>query len=155
MTFYDTDGNVLNKTEMLALTTEETQETIHVFTEDVHQTFTQNEGNATYEGADRLLFHAGQRVAESVINGLFETATATAIEPATGPAAGGTVVVITGTNLAGVEGVTFDAVAGTELVRLSDTRIQVKTPAGSAGTADVVVQDDAGNVSKPAFFTYT
>jgi hypothetical protein len=155
MTFYDTDGNVLNKTEMLALTTEETQETIHVFTEDVHQTFTQNEGNATYEGADRLLFHAGQRVPESVIDGLFEPATATAIEPATGPAAGGTVVVITGTNLAGVEGVTFDAVAGTALKRLSDTRIQVTTPAGSAGTADVVIQDDAGNVNKAAFYTYT
>lgn len=155
MTFYDTDGNVLNKTEMLALTTEETQETIHVFTEDVHQTFTQNEGNATYEGADRLLFHAGQRVPASTIDGLFETATATAITPATGPAAGGTVVVIDGTNLAGVEGVTFDGVAATALTRLSDTRIRVTTPAGSAGTADVVIQDDAGNVTKTAFYTYT
>lgn len=155
MTFYDTDGNVLNKTEMLALTTPETQETIHVFTEDVHQTFTQNEGNAAYEGADRLLFHAGQRVPASVIDGLFEPATATAIEPASGPAAGGTVVVITGTNLAGVEGVTFDGAAGTNLTRLSDTAVRVTTPAGAAGTADVVIQDDAGNVTKSAFYTYT
>jgi|SRR5687768_11717593 len=153
MTFVKADGTVLNKTEMLALTTSESTETIRVFTDDVHQLVTLD--GAGFEQSDRLLFHDGQRVPESVINGLFETATATSITPATGPAAGGTVVVIDGTNLAGVEGVTFDGVAGTAFARVSDTRIQVTTPAGSAGTADVVIADDAGNVTKTAFFTYT
>lgn len=154
MTFYDADGNVLNKTEMLALTTEETQEVIHVFTGDVHQTFTQNEGNAPYEGADRLLFHEGQRVPASVIEGLFKTATITDISPATGPAAGGTVVTIDGTNFAGVEGVNFGATPGTALKRISDTRLQVTTPAGGTGPVDVVVLDDAGNVTETDGFTY-
>ena len=47
--FVTEDGTVLNKTELLALTTTETAETIHTFTQDVHQVFPQTQGNATYE----------------------------------------------------------------------------------------------------------
>lgn len=155
MSFVTEDGTVLSKTEMLALTTTQAQEAIHTFTTDVHLLRTQNEGNATYEGEDVLLFHAGQRVPRSVIDGLYKTATATVIVPATGLAAGGTVVTIDGTNLAGAEGATFGGVAGTAFKRISDTRVQVTTPAHAAGAVTVVVQDDAGDVSKPAFYTYT
>jgi hypothetical protein len=155
MTFVKEDGTVLSKTDMYALATEQTQESIWVFDEDVHLLKTQNEGNAPYEGEDVLMFHAGQRVPASVIEGLFETATATAITPATGAAAGGTVVNIDGTNLAGVKGVTFGGTPGTALHRVSDTRVQVTTPAHAAGAVTVVVQDDAGDVTKPTFFTYT
>lgn len=153
MTFVKGDGTVLNKTEMLALTTEETADTIHVFTEDVHQLVTQD--GAGFEQNDRLLFHEGQRVPESVIDGLFETATITTVVPATGPAAGGTVVLINGTNLAGAEGVTFGGTAGTAFSRISDTRVQVTTPAKTAGAYNVVVLDDSGNVTKTNGFTYS
>lgn len=153
MTFVKPDGTVLNKTEMLALTTTETADTIHVFTSDVHQLVTQD--GAGFEKSDRLLFHEGQRVPESVINGLFETATITTVVPATGLAAGGTVVVINGTNLAGAEGVTFGGTAGTAFKRISDTRVQVTTPAKTAGAYNVVVQDDAGDVTKTNGFTYS
>jgi hypothetical protein len=155
MSFVTEDGTVLSKTELLALTTEEEQEAIHVFTEDVHQVFTQNEGNATYEGADRLLFHEGQRVPLSVIEGLFKPATITDITPATGAAAGGTVVTIDGTNFGGAEGVTFGGTPGTAFDRVSDTRVKITTPAKTAGAYDVVVQDDAGNVTEDDGFTYT
>lgn len=155
MTFVKEDGTVLSKTDLYALATEQTQESMWEFDEDVHVLATQNEGNAPFEGTDQLLFHAGQRVPESVIEGLFETATATAITPATGAAAGGTVVNIDGTNLAGVKGVTFGGAAGTGLVRVSNTRVRVTTPAHAAGAVTVVVQDDAGDVTKPTFFTYT
>lgn len=152
MTFVKADGTVLNKTEMLALTTEETADTIHVFTEDIHQLVTQD--GAGFEQNDRLLFHEGQRVPESVIDGLFELATITAITPETGAAAGGTVVVIDGTNLAGAEGVTFGGTAGTAFARVSDTRVRVTTPAKAAGAYNVVVLDDAGNVTETNGFTY-
>lgn len=152
--FVTEDGTVLNKTELLALTTTEAAETIHIFTEDIHQVFTQNEGNATYEGADRLMFHVGQRVPESEIDALFKTATIATVTPATGPAAGGTVVVIDGTDFGGAEGVTFGGTAGTEFKRISNTRVQVKTPAKTAGAYAVVVKDDAGDVSKANGYTY-
>jgi hypothetical protein len=153
MTFVKPDGTVLNKTEMLALTTTETADVIHVFTSDIHQLVTQD--GAGFEKSDRLLFHEGQRVPESVINGLFTTATITTVVPATGLAAGGTVVVINGTNLAGTEGVTFGGTAGTAFKRISDTRVQVTTPAKTAGTYNVVVQDDAGDVTKTNGFVYS
>jgi IPT/TIG domain-containing protein len=153
--FVTEDGTVLNKTELYALATEQTQESIFVFNSDVHQVFTQNEGNATYEGADRLMFHAGQRVPESEIEALFRTATIDTVVPATGPAAGGTVVVINGTDFGGAEGVTFGGTAGTAFKRISNTRVQVTTPAKAAGAYAVVVKDDAGDVSKASGFTYS
>lgn len=78
----------------------------------------------------------------------------TPLAPATGPAAGGTRVTITGTNLLGATGVTFDGVAGTNLVVVSDTELKVTTPAGSAGTADVAVTTPDGTDTETAAFTY-
>lgn len=155
MTFVKEDGTVLNKTELYALATEQTQESIWVFNEDIHQLFTLSDGSSAFEGADKLLFHDGQRVPASVIEGLFKTATVTTITPNTGAAAGGTVVTIDGTNLAGSEGVTFGGTAGTAFKRISDTRVQVTTPAKTAGAYNVVVQDDAGNVTVTNGFTYS
>jgi hypothetical protein len=69
------------------------------------------------------------------------------ISPASGPVAGGTTVVITGTGLASATDVLFDGVAGTIVGTPSDTRIVVTTPAGAAGPADVVIVlpgEDAG-----------
>lgn len=152
MSFVDSSGNILNKTELLALTTEQSTTVQRKLTADVYQKFTQD--GSAYEGATKLLFHNGQVVTEDLIDGLFETATITDIDPATGPAAGGTVVTIDGTNLAGVEGVTFGGTAGTNLKRVSDTRIQITTPAKTAGAYTVAVLDDAGTVSEVNGFTY-
>lgn len=153
MTYVITDGTILNKTEMLALTTEESETVIREVSVDIFQKFTQDGG--AFEGATKLLFHAGQLVPESEIDALFKTATITGISPATGPAAGGTVVTITGTNLAGVEGVTFGGTAGTALQRVSNTQIKITTPAKTAGAYTVAVLDDAGTVSQASGFTYS
>lgn len=153
MSFVDASGNILNKTEMLALTTTQSTTVMRRVDADIFQRFTQDGG--PYEGAVKMLYHAGQMVPEAAINALYETATVTSITPATGPAAGGTVVTIDGTNLAGVEGVTFGGTAGTALKRISDTRIQITTPAKSAAAYNVVVQDDAGNVTVTNGFTYS
>lgn len=80
--------------------------------------------------------------------------TATSITPDTGDAAGGTAVVIVGTNLNGLTGITFDGAAATDVEVVSATEVHCVTPAGSAGTADVVLTDERGSVTKAAFYTY-
>lgn len=152
MTYVKADGTILNETELLALTTEESTTVIRTVNEDIFQKFTQPGG--AFEGSTKLLFHDGQEVPESEIEALFETATITNISPASGPAAGGTVVTITGTNLAGVEGVTFGGTAGTALQRVSNTQIKITTPAKAAAAYTVAVLDDAGTVSQASGYTY-
>lgn len=151
--FVKADGTILNKTEMLALTTAQSATVIHEVNEDIFQKFTQD--GSTFEGATKLLYHAGQQVPRTEIDALYKTATVTSISPATGPAAGGTVVTITGTNLAGVEGVTFGGTAGTSLQRISSTQVKITTPAKTAGAYNVVTQDDAGDVTTTNGFTYS
>ncbi|MEU3200897.1 IPT/TIG domain-containing protein [Streptomyces sp. NPDC006996] len=94
-------------------------------------------------------------VPQSVIDRLFTAATIGTVTPATGPAAGGTTVTITGTALDGVSAVNFGATAGAELKVVSATELCVKTPAGAVGAVNVVLVDDAGNVTKTSGFTYT
>ncbi|MDI3102037.1 IPT/TIG domain-containing protein [Streptomyces sp. AN-3] len=125
-------------------------------TEDVYETKPYGRGDGRPEGSRRhLLFQAGTIVPQSEIDRLFiPAATVTAVSPATGPAAGGTTVTITGTRLAGVTAVNFGATPGTSLECISDTELRVKTPAGTAGAVDVVVAADSGNVTKTGAFAY-
>ncbi|MEL0627543.1 IPT/TIG domain-containing protein [Salinibacterium amurskyense] len=78
----------------------------------------------------------------------------TDIDPGSGPATGGTAVTITGTDFGGSTGVTFDGVAATDFVVVSDTEITVTSPAHAAGAVDVIIQHPAG-ASDAAEFTYT
>jgi hypothetical protein len=79
------------------------------------------------------------------------------LDPAEGPAAGGTVVTITGNNLEGVTAVTFDTVAGTALdvSQAGEGIIKVTTPAGTAGPADVLLDDGSTDTTLTGGFTYT
>lgn len=154
MSFTDAAGNNLTKTELLAKASEVDTETVYEFGEDIYQKFT-FDGSSKFEGGKKLQFHDGQRVKESDINALFKTATITSISPATGAAAGGTAVTITGTDFAGAEGVTFGGTAATNFKVVSNTRITCTTPAKTAGAYDVVVKDDAGDVTEEDGFTYS
>lgn len=80
--------------------------------------------------------------------------TITSITPATGTTAGGTAVVIRGTNLAGTTSVTFGGTAGTALVNVSDTEVHVTTPAKTAGAKDVIDTTPDGAVTSTGGFTY-
>jgi hypothetical protein len=73
--------------------------------------------------------------------------TVTGISPATGPTAGGTSVVITGTNLGGATGVYFGQ-APAAITQNSNTQITATSPPGT-GTADVTVVT-ANGVSAPS-----
>ena len=64
-----------------------------------------------------------------------------------------TTVTLTGTGFLGATGVTFDGAPGTNFTVVNDTEITVTTPAGTPGTADVVVEHPVEN-STPGAFTY-
>ncbi|NEW99898.1 transporter [Rhodopseudomonas sp. BR0G17] len=79
--------------------------------------------------------------------------TISSISPNSGPAAGGTSVTITGTNLSGVTSVTVGGAAAT-LGTNTATSIAITTPAGTSGARDVVVTTAGGPVTSTGGFTY-
>jgi hypothetical protein len=77
----------------------------------------------------------------------------TTISPTSGPAAGGTLVTITGSNLTGATSVTFGGKAASFHV-VSDTQITATSPSHAVGSVSVIVHAPAGNSSKTHKFTY-
>jgi hypothetical protein len=69
----------------------------------------------------------------------FEAVTVTSIFPPSGPTAGGTSVTITGTGFASGATVTIGGNAATGVTYVSATSIKATTPAGTVGSANVVV----------------
>ena len=80
----------------------------------------------------------------------------TALEPATGPTEGGTVVTISGGNFAGTTAVAFGFAAATQFEIVSPNMIKATAPAGSAGSVDVTVTTPEGTsaVNSHTGFTY-
>jgi large repetitive protein len=82
--------------------------------------------------------------------------TVTSLTPATGPAAGGTVVTITGTGFTGATSAQFGSNPGTALTVVSDTEITVTSPAGAVGAVPVTVTTPAGaSAAGPTAPTFT
>jgi len=80
--------------------------------------------------------------------------TVTAISPEIGPTSGGKRVTITGANFVDGATITIGGNAATDVV-ITATKIYAKTPAGSAGSADVVVSNPASQSDTlTAGFTY-
>lgn len=80
------------------------------------------------------------------------------ISPTSGPAGGGSQVIITGTGFTGVTGaggVTFGGVNATAYTVNSDTQITATTPAHAAGAAAVVVTHPTNGASNSVTYTYT
>lgn len=162
MSIADANGTTLSESALNALTTSVSSPPVmRRLTADVFQRFSYD-GTPGKDGVDpafergtRQLYYAGQVVPQSAIDALFADATLASIAPATGPAAGGTDVVIIGTNLGGVLGVTFGGVAATMVRATSETRVTCKAPAHAAGAVNVVVTDDSGAVTLTNGFTYS
>ncbi|MEU1853376.1 IPT/TIG domain-containing protein [Streptomyces sp. NPDC019990] len=80
--------------------------------------------------------------------------TVTALTPVTGPIAGGTPFVITGSNLTGAS-VTFGGTPATNVVVTANGTVLVGlTPPGASGNATVQVTTPAGSATVPGGFTY-
>lgn len=89
------------------------------------------------------------------VAGAADPPTITSVSPATGPAAGGTVVTITGTGFAAGATVSFDGVAATNVTVSNATTIVATTPAGDPGPATLVVTNlDGLGASLGGAFTY-
>lgn len=153
MAFLNSAGGNLTKTALLALMETITTETLYSPTEDIYQSFTQDGGG--FEKGRRLFLDSSSKITASEVDALFVAATIATVAPATGLAAGGTPVVITGTNFSGAVGVTFGGTAATAFKVVSNTKITCTTPAKTAGAYNVVVTDDSGAVTKTNGFTYS
>ncbi|MGC1852670.1 MAG: IPT/TIG domain-containing protein [Solirubrobacterales bacterium] len=80
----------------------------------------------------------------------------TAVSPTKGPAAGGTTVTVTGTDLSGATTVNFGASNPATITANTATQITVTTPAGTPGAVDVTVTTAGGTSATSAAdeFTY-
>jgi uncharacterized repeat protein (TIGR01451 family) len=81
--------------------------------------------------------------------------TGTSMAPTSGPTAGGTSTIITGTNFTGATSVTFGGVAAASFTVDSATQITAATPAHAAGNVAVVITTPGGSASVPGGFTFT
>jgi hypothetical protein len=79
----------------------------------------------------------------------------TKVEPNTGPVAGGTSVVITGSEFTDVTSVKFGDVDATSFTFDSDTQITAVTPPGGVGAASVEITTPFGTNGANTLFTYT
>lgn len=81
--------------------------------------------------------------------------TITTVAPATGLAAGGTSITLTGTDFSGATAVTVGGAALVDLNVVSDTKITGKTPPHTAGVVPVAVTTPDGTGTKATGFTYS
>ena len=144
----DGSGNVLNNAGLKAKASTVSQPTLRQFTEDIYETYTLP-GDAVAETRKRKKYYAGQQVYDTALdaNISYTAGTITGTSPATLAAAGGTVLTITGTGFHGVTSITFGGTAGTNIKRLSSTKLQVTSPAKTAGSVALVVVTPAGNIT--------
>ena len=96
----------------------------------------------------------GTAIKTSAFTYVTPSPTISAITPTTGSTLGATAISITGTNFLGATSVKIGAVAATNVVVVSATKITAVTPAGSPGLAHVSVTTAGGTVTKENAFTY-
>lgn len=101
-------------------------------------------GGVTFDVANNRFTLIGQadRTDVSCTLNYTQQPTITGLSPSTGPAAGGTAVTITGTNLSGVTAVRFGGVLASAFTINSATQITATAPAGT-GTVGVTAQVNA------------
>ena len=91
----------------------------------------------------------------ATVNATFLAApTLVSITPNTGTAAGGTGFSVTGTNLTGATGITFDGTAATSVNVVSSTSVTGVTPAHATGAVDVVITTPQGTATLTNGYTY-
>ena len=156
MPLYTQDGNRLSLTEFDGLCTTASKTTYTLGT-DVYETYgydSEDTGDAfTSPDGYRLKFPAGTQFTQEQHAALYKTATVDTVAPATGSAAGGTAITVTGTNFTIGSTVTVGGTACTSVVVATPTKITCVTPAKTAGAYAVAVTTDTGAASKSNAFT--
>jgi hypothetical protein len=81
--------------------------------------------------------------------------TISGVSPTSGSALGGTTVTVSGTNFGSVAGVQFGSILASSVQVVSATQLKAVTPAESAGSVDVIVQNMGGQTARaPSAFTF-
>lgn len=155
MSIRNSSGTVMTKTALKAALSSSTVTYYTVPAETYYYQAVEIDGEASFETGRRLLFRPGQVFTSAEIDAYYPTATFVSVAPTGGTTSGGTDVVITGTNLAGVTNVTFGGHNATSIVVVSNTEITCKTPADDAGAKDIVLIDDNANVTATGAYTYS
>ena len=125
---------------VLVLSPTEVQVTSPAGSGSVDVTVTTAGGTSATSGADQFSY-----VAPPVVS---------AVNPATGPTAGGNLVSITGSGFAASDRVTIGSVPAEGVAVVSPTQIDVVAPAGT-GQVDITVTDEAGTSSTSSNDQYT
>ncbi len=97
---------------------------------------------------------SGEGTGVVTINPSAVAPTVSGISPTSGPAAGDTLVTITGTSFIGATAVDFGTVAATNVIVVSSTEITADSPAGS-GTVNVTVTTPGGTSATSSVDEYT
>jgi hypothetical protein len=108
----------------------------------VNLSVTTSGGTATSNGA--FTYATPQQPAPTIMS----------VAPTSGTTAGGTNVVITGTNFTGATAVSFGSTAATSFTVDSATQITAVSPAGSAGAVNLSVTTPGGTATSNGAFTY-
>lgn len=109
---------------------------------------------AALQARDGGAYGSGFKEATLTVTAGAAAPTVAAITPASGPAAGGTAVTITGTDFTGANSVTIGGAAATGVAVVSATTITATTPPGTAGAKDVAVTTPAGTGTGVGLYTY-
>lgn len=156
MVVKDGTGATLSKTAFMNKVTAVTLENQYTVNAGAELFYTWTPPGTPDDSGLKQAFYPGQQITQSQIDALYPTGTVTAITPNTGPHGSTTPVVITGTNLGGATGVTFGAAAGTAFSVVNEETINVTAPTqASAGAVNVIVADDAGDITVTNGFTYS
>ncbi|MFD9947685.1 IPT/TIG domain-containing protein [Nonomuraea sp. NPDC059023] len=116
-----------------------------------------NDGTAYPPDGRRLKFYAGQLVKQSELDACFPAGVITSFSVTSVPLAGGTLITLKGKNFTptvAANAVTVGATNATEIKVIDEDTISFRAPAKTAGTYDVVVATDAGNVTATGALTY-
>lgn len=151
------DGTtVLSKSAMQAKTTTVPSTKLTV-NEDIYETFNYDPYKSNFkvfDGERRIKFKAGQVIDQADLDACYPAASITSISPATGGAAGGTPVTITGVNFDGASGAALGGVALTSFAVVNNTTITGVSGAHAAGAVNVTVTDDSGTLTLTNGYTY-
>lgn len=130
--------------------------TANVYTDFAYDTENQAR-NAGQKRSGRTVWRkSGAVVTQAEIDALFEPASIDTVTPASGPAAGGTVVTVTGQGLSGVTAATVGGTAATAVTVVDGTKVRFTTAARAAGAGlTVSLTDDSGTITKTAAYSYT
>lgn len=151
------DGaTVLSQSAMQAKTTTVPSTKLTV-NEDIYETYNYapyKSNFKTFDGERRLKWKAGQVIDQADLNAAYPAATLASISPATGAAAGGTPVTLTGVNFDGASGAAIGGVALTSFVVVNNTTITGVSGAHAAATVNVTVTDDSGTLTLTNGYVY-